>query len=322
MRDDTQTPFWHPGRAWRRVSAWLLELIDENRGELVGAAGAFIYSVLRATGVQVDTGTTAVRFTFGRAGKTLEHGFHFLIPFVQRAPKVATRARTLDLPAQRVATAEGLVHLVDTAIQFRVRDPRRALVEVEHLDRGLLTMVAMAVQSTLYDAGRDVLSDRAELELRITARLAAWTEAWGVSIERVGLTSLTPSPRTLRVTQLRQAIAERERMHARLVTPLGSERRALALLGPRALPLRRGVILRANSAATSSERRVGKRLVQEGYRRDELARARRRAARLFGKDAAATSELLAGSDPRSMRERLLAKSAKPRRRAVRSRSDD
>ena len=75
---------------------------------------------------------------FGRARRELEPGFHLLIPFLQRARRMPTRSRTLDLPAQRVATHQGLVYHVDANLVYRVTDVRKAMIQVDQIEKGMI----------------------------------------------------------------------------------------------------------------------------------------------------------------------------------------
>ena len=69
-------------------------------------------ALARATATTVKTGTTGLFFSFGRATRVVEPGLCYMIPFLQVVRTMPTRARTLDLPAQRVVTHDGLVFLV------------------------------------------------------------------------------------------------------------------------------------------------------------------------------------------------------------------
>ncbi|MFT4649704.1 MAG: regulator of protease activity HflC (stomatin/prohibitin superfamily), partial [Glaciecola sp.] len=93
---------------------------------LVATGGA----IVRAAGVQVQSGHKGMLFHFGRATKVLDHGFRPLIPFFQTVTIVSTRSRTMDLPTQRVVNQDGLVYLADANLVYHVEDVRRAVVEI------------------------------------------------------------------------------------------------------------------------------------------------------------------------------------------------
>lgn len=183
----------------RGLGRWLWE---DHRSEFFYVGMALLWSLIRALGKTVESGQTGLKFSFGRASRVVEPGFHPLIPFLQVIRSVPTRSRTLDLPAQRVVTDEGLVWDVDANLVYRVVDVRRALVEVDDLRQGMLQMLALSVQELLRHRSRAELYASPELDLELSQRMAERLEPWGVAVESAGFPSLRPSEATLRVTQL------------------------------------------------------------------------------------------------------------------------
>lgn len=266
---------------WARMRAWvgpfLAGLLEDYARELAYAVLGVVWMTVRATGVTVQTGQTGVKFSFGRFQRTLEPGFHLMIPFLQIALPVPTRSRTLDLPAQRVTTFDGLVYEADANLVFRVFDARAALVEIDDLDRGMVQMLGLGVQEVLRNAGRDRIARWDGLDKDLEENLSRRLEPWGVRVERAGFTSVTPSAQTLRVTQLRQTVGERWSTLQRLQEASDGELglgRALALVGTRRVPVSRTKKIRYTSTAHHMQRRIKAALVQRGYAPNELRAAR------------------------------------------------
>lgn len=211
---------------------------------------------MRATGATILTGQTGVLFSFGRVKRELQPGFHIMLPFLQIAARVATRQRTLDLPSQRVVTAQDLVYLVDANLVFRVVDPTKALVEIDDLDKGMLQMLGLSVHEVIRNAPRERISASGALDDELVANIQARLAAWGVEVEHAGFTSVTPSPQTLRITQFARRTEERLRMLAQLEEGGVPHRRALALLGPRTRVVPRAVRARATTRTSFSRRRT------------------------------------------------------------------
>lgn len=270
---------WH--RRWRRLRGWigpfLTGIVREYTRELVYAGIGLGWVTLRATGITVQTGQTGVKFSFGRFQRTLEPGFHLMIPFLQIALPVPTRSRTLDLPAQRVTTFDGLVYEADANLVFRIVDPRAALVEIDDLDRGMVQMLGLGVQEVLRAAGRERIARWDGLDRDLEQNLARRLEPWGVAVEKAGFTSVTPSQRTLRVTQLRRTVEERRRALGCLAQSADEELglgRALELLGTRRVPVSRTRKIRFGSGEHFGRRRVQTALVRAGYSPREIRAAR------------------------------------------------
>ncbi len=222
-----------------------------------------ISAIVKASGVTVRTGTTGLLYTVGRidrpiplifrpiigaiqkAGKLkglprgeLKPGFHPLIPFLQRARRVPTRSRTMDLPAQKVATFEGYVFIADANIVFRIVDIRRALIMVDDLLRGMEQMLTLGVQEVLREARVAELQSGEGLDEKLRQNLEDKLRVWGVTVERAGFPSISPSPRTLRITQLRETVLERGRRVEQLQDAVGGAHRlsttsALGAIGTR-----------------------------------------------------------------------------------------
>ena len=131
------------------LSGFAAYIWDEFSDEFVYVATVLIAAIVRAVGVTVHTGQHALRFSFGRAGKVLEPGFHLLVPFLQVVRKIPTRSRTLNLPSQRVTNFEGLVYQVDANLVYRVVDVRKALIQIDDLVKGMLEMLGLGVQEVV-----------------------------------------------------------------------------------------------------------------------------------------------------------------------------
>ncbi|MDG1051697.1 MAG: SPFH domain-containing protein [Planctomycetota bacterium] len=211
--------------------------------------GAAVLTVIRASGVTVKSGNTGLIYTVGRVDRgvprwfrpalplvrklpfmsgcprqVLEPGFHPMIPFLQQARHLPTRSRTLDLPAQRVATPAGHVFIADANIVYRVVDIRRALIQVDDLVRGMKQMLTLGVQEVLRDAPLAQLQSGIGLDQALRDNLERKLEAWGVTVERAGFPTITPSPMTLRITQLGHQTEERQRQLLALTSQDGAAR--------------------------------------------------------------------------------------------------
>ena len=233
---------------------------------------AVVFAVVRAAGTTVRTGETGLRFSFGRATRVVEPGFHPLLPFLQVIRTLPTRSRTIDIPRQRVTTLDGLVYDVDANLMFRVVDVRRALIEIDELDKGMFQVLGLGVQEVLRARERGSMHVSGELDLALGRRMAARLEAWGVEVERAGFTSIEPSPRTLRVTQLAANAEERARNLALLEAGGIPRSRALPLLGVASFPTTRTRKLRRFARARGRTRRLLRR-VDEALAREELSTA-------------------------------------------------
>jgi uncharacterized protein (TIGR03000 family) len=142
----------------------------------------------------------------------LEPGFQPLIPIVQQVRHTPIRSVTLDLPAQRVTTADGLVYDVHTNIVYRVEDPIQALTGIDDLRQGVFTLVPLVVHDILRGQTRQTLSDRSSLDHELTVRAQQALARWGLTVEQAGMSTIAPTRTTVRLSQLPARVAERTRL--------------------------------------------------------------------------------------------------------------
>lgn len=260
-----------------------------------------VYGFIKACGRTVDTGQTGLRFTLGRVSKQLEPGFHFLIPFVQRARIVPTRSRTLELENQRIVTREGLVFVVQANVVWRIVDVEKALIQIDDLVRGMRQLLAVSVQQVLAGVAREDLRDAERLDRQLEKRMAGPLQVWGVEVERAGFQSIAPSKRTIRVTQQKERVAARHDAYGALLG-LGLESAAgSGLVSTRHMPRRR--VLRATRRDRAMRRRqrltIQRRRVwdaRESYYSKEETKARKKAEKEAQRKAWMAGETVSVSD--------------------------
>jgi regulator of protease activity HflC (stomatin/prohibitin superfamily) len=193
--------------------------------------GLAVLALLRLFGITVQTGHKGVLFVCGRVRKELEPGFHFLLPFVLTARTIPVRSITLDLPRQRITTADGLVYDVQANIVYRVADPKLALTQIDNLRHGIEVMLALIVEGLLAGQTRAAVLDFKALDAELSARAEAALGRWGVTVEQAGFKSIAPTHKTLRLTQLAALGDERKRVLQELIAQGVRVNAALALLG-------------------------------------------------------------------------------------------
>lgn len=171
-----------------------------------------VLGIIRSFGTTVQSGQAGVLFSFGRAKKVLEPGFHPLIPVVQQVRHTPVRSVTLNLPRQRVTTGDGLVYDVLTSIVYRVEDPIQAAVAVDDVRQGVTNLVPLLVHELLREQTRETLSSRQALDQELTIRTRQALSRWGLQVETAGMSTIAPTRPTVRLTQLPARVRERQRL--------------------------------------------------------------------------------------------------------------
>ena len=91
-----------------------------------------ILALLAFTGIRIlNQYERGVVFRFGRITKTLEPGFRWIIPIVDRMVRISTRVIATDVPEQDVITLDNVSIKVNAVVYFKVLDPVKAVIEVE-----------------------------------------------------------------------------------------------------------------------------------------------------------------------------------------------
>ena len=183
------------------------------------------------------SGQRGVLFRWGRAVKELEPGFHWLVPLVHGVKKTPVRSVTIDLPDQKVMTADGLVYDVSVNVVYRVEDATKALTLVDHVDSGCRAAIPIIVTEVLRVRDQAQLVDRVSLDRELSERMHAWIARWGLVVEQAGFTTIAPDRSVLRTTQLRSKTRERARALRVLIDGGLDAESALVMIGTERRPV-------------------------------------------------------------------------------------
>ncbi|MFP6807577.1 MAG: stomatin-like protein [Pseudomonadales bacterium] len=169
--------------------------------------GKFIQSIRL-----VSTQTAQVVERFGKYHKTLEAGFHALIPFVDIVTfKQDLREEAIDVPPQDCFTGDEVKVTVDGVIYMSIWDPVKAsygIVDYRYAAVQLAKTTTRSVIGTL-DLDR-TFEERDLISAKVVEVLDQAGEAWGIKVHRYEIKNISP-PDTVRNAMEKQVSAERER---------------------------------------------------------------------------------------------------------------
>jgi regulator of protease activity HflC (stomatin/prohibitin superfamily) len=152
-----------------------------------------------------------VVFMLGRFWKVKGPGLILVIPGVQQMVKVDLRTITMDVPAQDVISRDNVSVKVNAVLYFRVVDPQKAIINVEHFLLATSQLAQTILRSIL---GKheldDMLAERERLNLEIQKTLDAQTDQWGIKVSNVEIKNVDLNENMVRAIA-KQAEAERER---------------------------------------------------------------------------------------------------------------
>lgn len=162
---------------------------------------------------------------FGKFARIQESGLRMRIPILEQIRTVNEwggiankRGFLLEMSEQQVDTQPRTCHTRDNvgvtanaSVYWAIIDPKRALYEVDVLPVALADIVLNSLRSHVGSMELDeVLTNRKQLNERISADLMETAQKWGVRISRVEIQELSVNDDTSRA-MLQQMEAERKR---------------------------------------------------------------------------------------------------------------
>ncbi len=160
-----------------------------------------------------------VIFQLGRFWKVKGPGLIILIPVVQQMERVDLRVIVMDVPTQDVISRDNVSVRVNAVVYFRVIDPEKAIIQVEHFLEAVSQLAQTTLRSVLGQHELDeMLAERDTLNKDIQTILDRQTDAWGVKVANVEIKHVDLNESMVRAIAA-QAEAERQRrakvIHAR-----------------------------------------------------------------------------------------------------------
>jgi len=160
-----------------------------------------------------------VIFMLGRFWKVKGPGLIILIPFVQQIVRVDLRTVVMDVPTQDVISLDNVSVEVNAVVYFRVIDPQKAIINVEHYYDATSQLAQTTLRSVLGQHELDeMLASREQLNTDIQSILDNQTDAWGIKVANVEIKHVDLNESMIRAIA-QQAEAERARrakvIHAR-----------------------------------------------------------------------------------------------------------
>ena len=174
---------------------------------ILAVAGFYLFSGLRILR-EYERG---VVFVLGRSWGAKGPGLIFLPPMLTRMQKVSLRVMAMDVPPQDVITRDNISIKVNAVLYMRVRDPAKAVIEVENYLYATSQLAQTALRSVLGETEMDeLLMKREKINAVLKNIIDQRTESWGIEVSAVEVKDVDLPPEMKRA-MARQAEAERER---------------------------------------------------------------------------------------------------------------
>jgi regulator of protease activity HflC (stomatin/prohibitin superfamily) len=176
------------------------------------AVVALVVFVIARTATVVPQQSAYVVETLGRYSRTLQAGFHILVPFVDRvAYRHTLKEQPLDVPEQVCITRDNVQVGVDGVLYMQVLDPRQASYGVTNYLFAISQLAQTTLRSEIGKIDLDrTFEERAAINASIVSELDKASATWGVKVLRYEIKKIMPSMETLEAME-KQMRAEREK---------------------------------------------------------------------------------------------------------------
>lgn len=169
-----------------------------------------------------------VVFMLGRFQTVKGPGLVIIIPFIQTMEKVDLRTIVMDVPSQDVISRDNVSVKVNAVVYFRVIDPEKAIINVEHYDEAVSQLAQTTLRSVLGKHELDeMLAERDKLNQDIQEILDNSSDTWGIKVSNVEIKHVDLDESMIRAIA-RQAEAERSR-RAKVIHAEGESQAAAKL---------------------------------------------------------------------------------------------
>ena len=148
----------------------------------------------------------------GKYNRTLNTGFHLIIPFVEKASKpISLKEKVADFKPQPVITKDNVTMQIDTVVYFQITDPKLYAYGVEYPISAIENLTATTLRNIVGELELDeTLTSRDTVNSKMRIILDEATDPWGIKINRVELKNILP-PKDIQEAMEKQMRAERER---------------------------------------------------------------------------------------------------------------
>src|SRR5262247_926666 len=176
------------------------------------AVVVLVIIVIAKTAVVVPQQSAFVVEQLGKFSRTIQAGFHILIPFVDRiAYRHTLKEQAIDIPEQVCITRDNVQVGVDGVLYLQVLDARQASYGITNYVFAITQLAQTTLRSELGKIDLDrTFEERQVINASVVAELDKASAPWGVKVLRYEIKNINP-PRDVLSAMEKQMRAEREK---------------------------------------------------------------------------------------------------------------
>jgi regulator of protease activity HflC (stomatin/prohibitin superfamily) len=156
--------------------------------------------------------TASVVERLGKYSKTLEAGFHILIPFIDRVKyKHSLKEIAVDVPAQQCFTLDNVSVTIDGVLYMKVMDPIRASYGINDYLYATIQLAQTTMRSVIGRLELDrTFEEREAMNAEVVKYVDEASDPWGIQVSRYEIQNITVNSAILQAMEV-QMKAEREK---------------------------------------------------------------------------------------------------------------
>ena len=164
------------------------------------------------TAVVVPQQSAFIVERLGKYAKTLQAGFHILIPGVERiAYRHSLKEAAIDIAEQICITRDNVQVGIDGVLYLQVMDPARASYGIADYTFAITQLAQTTLRSEIGKIELDrTFEERGRINTNVVSELDKASEPWGVKVLRYEIKNINP-PRDVIQAMEKQMRAEREK---------------------------------------------------------------------------------------------------------------
>jgi regulator of protease activity HflC (stomatin/prohibitin superfamily) len=168
--------------------------------------------LLVKTAIVVPQQSAYVIEYLGKYSRTLQAGFHILIPFVEKvAYRHSLKETAADIPEQICITRDNVQVGVDAVLYMQVLDPHLASYGIANYGFAIAQLAQTTLRSEIGKIELDrTFEARGAINANVVGELDKASVSWGVKVMRYEIKNITP-PKDVLSAMEKQMRAEREK---------------------------------------------------------------------------------------------------------------
>jgi regulator of protease activity HflC (stomatin/prohibitin superfamily) len=172
----------------------------------------FVFVAFMSTFKVVPQRSVYIIERLGKYSRSLDAGFHILIPFIDKvAYKQNLKEQAIDVASQMCITKDNIAVEVDGILYLQVVDPQKASYGIDNYRFAVIQIAQTTMRSIIGKMELDkTFEERETVNGSIVEAVDKASDPWGIKVSRYEVKNISP-PQSIRDAMEKQMRAEREK---------------------------------------------------------------------------------------------------------------